>query len=80
MKEIRFALELQSDNLKVICSLLKNPVTENGDNQGEVTFTFNPKMRPCTKHIAIKYHHSHNLVAKGDVFIEHIETKEKSRI
>ena len=33
-------------------------------------------MRPCTKHIAIKYHHFRSFIANGDVEIKHVDTKE----
>ena len=34
-------------------------------------------MLPCTKHIAIKYHHFQRFVTNADVKINHINTKEQ---
>jgi histone deacetylase 1/2 len=45
------------------------------DNQGCVELANAPKMRPRTKHIAIKYHHFRTHVARGDVTIQWIDTK-----
>ena len=57
--------------------IFENPVTVHEDNQGSIALTVTPKIRPCTKHIAIKYHHLQSFVANGDVEIEHIDTKEQ---
>jgi hypothetical protein len=39
------------------------------DNRGSVELANAPKMRPCTKHIALKYHHFRSHVASGDIKI-----------
>ena len=36
-----------------------------------------PKFTPCTKHIAIKYHHFRKHVADGTISIHHIDTKQQ---
>lgn len=45
------------------------------DNKGCVELANAPKMRPRTKHIAIKYHHFRSHVARGDIKIQWIDTK-----
>jgi hypothetical protein len=45
------------------------------DNKGCVELANAPKMRPRTKHIAIKYHHFRSHVACGDIKIQWIDTK-----
>jgi len=45
------------------------------DNKGCVELATAPKMRPRTKHIALKYHHFRSHVANGDIKIKWIDTK-----
>jgi len=45
------------------------------DNKGCVELANAPKMRPRTKHIALKYHHFRSHVASGDIKIRWIDTK-----
>jgi hypothetical protein len=45
------------------------------DNKGCVELVVAPKMRPRTKHIAIKYHHFRSHIANGDIKIQWIDTK-----
>jgi hypothetical protein len=45
------------------------------DNKGCVELANAPKMRPRTKHIALKYHHFRSHVASGDIKINWIDTK-----
>ncbi len=45
------------------------------DNKGFVELANAPKMQPCTKHNALKYHHFHSHVASCDVKIKWIDTK-----
>ena len=45
------------------------------DNKGCVELAKTPKMRPRTRHIAIKYHHFREYVHKGLIQIEWIDTK-----
>ena len=70
-----FVLELQWDNPKVLCGIFKNPGMVHEDNQGVIALIVDPQIWPCTKHIAIKYHHFRSFFAKGDVVIKHIDTK-----
>jgi len=45
------------------------------DNRGALELAREPKFRPRTKHIATKYHHFRNAVAKGKIKILPIDTK-----
>ena len=55
MKKIEFVFKLQGDTLTVMSSIFENPVTVHEDNQGAITLAVALKIRPRTKHIAIKY-------------------------
>jgi hypothetical protein len=45
------------------------------DNKGCIELATTPKMRPRSKHIAIKYHHFRSHVANGNIKIKWIDTK-----
>ena len=47
------------------------------DNRGALELAREPKFRPRTKHIATKYHHFRNAVAKGQIRIFPIDTKDQ---
>ena len=47
------------------------------DKNGSVEIANTPKMRPRTKHIAIKCHHFRTYVSKGDIQIVKIDTSEQ---
>lgn len=47
------------------------------DNTGAYELTKAPKMRPCTKHIALKYHHFWEHVHNGTIKINLIGTKDQ---
>ena len=47
------------------------------DNNGAIELAKEPKYRPRTKHIAIKYHHFRDNVQSGKVEIKPIDTKEQ---
>jgi hypothetical protein len=44
------------------------------DNSGALQLARLPKMRPRTRHIAVKYHHFREAVAKGRISIQHVST------
>ena len=50
--------------------------TVHEDNRGCIDLVETPKMRPRTKHIALKYHHFRNHVRNKVVSVEYVETKE----
>ena len=70
---IRLLLELQSavifsDKPPVIhCTVFE-------DNKGCIDLVTAPKMRPRTKHIALKYHHFRSFVQDKTVSIQYVET------
>jgi hypothetical protein len=45
------------------------------DNKGCVDLANAPKLRPRTKHIALKYHHFHSHVENGSIKIQWIDSK-----
>jgi len=48
------------------------------DNSGVLEITKDPKMRPRTKHINIKYHHfRNNFVDRGEISLHAINTKDQ---
>ena len=67
MKENEFLLKLQVDTPTVLFNIFKIPVTVYEDNQGAIALAVSPQMRPCTKHIKIKYHHFQSFVTNGDI-------------
>ena len=68
--------ETKGGTPKVLCGLLKNPDMVQKYNQEAISLTVALKMKPCTKHITIKYHHFHNFVTKGDLDMTNVDTKE----
>ena len=53
-----------------------NPVTVQEYNQGKISLAFALQMQPCNKHITIKYNSFWSFIAKGDILIKHVGTKE----
>jgi len=47
------------------------------DNEGALELARTPKMRPRTKHIALKYHHFREHVRRGTIIPEPINTKDQ---
>ena len=47
------------------------------DNAGAIELARYPKMRPRTKHIAVKYHHFRDHVQKGGITIKPISTTDQ---
>ena len=47
------------------------------DNNGALEMAKAPKMRPRTKHVAIKYHHFRTHVVRGDMKLEKIDATEQ---
>ena len=45
------------------------------DNKGTLELAREPKFRPRTKYIATKYHHFWNTIAKGQIKILSVDTK-----
>ena len=47
------------------------------DNAGAIELARCPKLRPRTKHIAVKYHHFRDHVQQGDIMIKPISTNDQ---
>ena len=47
------------------------------DNKGCIELATEPKFRPRTKHIALKYHFFQSWVQKGLIKVFHIDTKQQ---
>ena len=46
------------------------------DNQGFISLTVAPHIRPLTNHIVIKYHHFQSFIPNGEASINHVDTKQ----
>ena len=68
MQELAGVIPMLSGSPKVHCTIFQ-------DNQGCIDLVKCPKMRPQTKHIALKYHHFRQHVLEGIVTVERIDTK-----
>ena len=53
-----------------------NTVQVYGDNQGAIALSKNPHLHERSKHIDICYHFQRDLVEKGDVSIDYINTSQ----
>ncbi|MEJ2116200.1 MAG: Ty1/Copia family ribonuclease HI, partial [Gammaproteobacteria bacterium] len=64
-----------------LCSLSEMDIVTHStvfeDNNGALELATAPKMRPRTKHIAIKYHHFREHVKRGTIKIQRVDTKEQ---
>lgn len=47
------------------------------DNSGALEMATNPKMRPRTKHINVKYHHFREAYERGDITIHKVSTEDQ---
>ena len=57
-------------NTRVHCKVFE-------DNTGAIEIAKNHKFRPRTKHINVRLHHFRDYVARGDISIHKIDTKEQ---
>ena len=71
LDELRTILPLPPSKPKVKCTIFE-------DNNSCIEIAKSPKMRPRTKHIAIKYHHFRQGVINGIYNILPIDTKEQT--
>ena len=62
-------------NFKIDTPITHSTVFE--DNNGALELAREPKYRPRTKHISIKYHHFREHVKEGKIKIEHVDTNEQ---
>ena len=70
LKELEVVIPRSDEVPKIHCSVFE-------DNIGCIDLVKTPRMRPRTKHIALKYHHFREQVRKKLVTTHHLETKEQ---
>ena len=63
----RFVFEVFLEELIVHCNALQ-------DKSGSIELTRLLKIRPCTKHINIMFHHFRDYVRKGLIHIQQVST------
>ena len=68
--ELSTYFDFNHDKAKVKCRVYE-------DNNGCLELANNPRYRPRTKHIALKYHHFREQVQKGRIDVTRIDTKEQ---
>ena len=70
IQQLEMTLNIESKRPSVKCKLFK-------DNNGAIELSKAPKIRPRTKHIALKYNHFWEHVQKGLIEINPIDTLEQ---
>ena len=70
LEQLEKTLNIELKRLSVKCKLFK-------DNNDAIELTKAPKIRPRTKHIALKYHHFREHFWKGMIEINPIDTLEQ---
>ena len=68
LRELKEAVPFSDTIPKIHCHIFE-------DNKGCIELVKTPRMRPRTKHIALKYHHFREQVKKGLISIHYIDTK-----
>ena len=68
LKEIQLVIPNSKETPTIHCSIFE-------DNKGCIDLVNTPRMRPRTKHIALKYHHFRSHVKNKLISIQHIETE-----
>ena len=67
LRELQPALSFITDIPTVHCTIFE-------DNKGCIDLVNVPKIRPRTKHIALKYHHFRSFVQNNTISIQYIDT------
>ena len=70
LKEINLVIPNSEDIPTIHCSIFE-------DNKGCIDLVKTPRMRPRTKHIALKYHHFRSHVRDKTISIQHIDTEKQ---
>ena len=70
LKEPSLVIPSEDATPKIHCTIFE-------DNKGCIDLVKAPKMRPRTKHIALKYHHFRSYIKKELISIHYIETTMK---
>ena len=68
LTELQPALSFSVNTPMVHCTIFE-------DNKGCIDLVNVPKIRPRTKHIALKYHHFRSFVRNKKISVQYIETK-----
>ena len=66
----KFGIDIYGDAVNVYCHCFE-------DNSSALELAKLPKMRPCTKHINICYHHYREYVRQGEIKIHAINTNDQ---
>lgn len=69
-RELNKLFKSQTPKPTILCKLFE-------DNNGALTLAKDPKYRPRTKHIALKYHHFRSYVKSGEIEVLPIDTKDQ---
>ena len=80
MRDLLPLREILKELSKILDFKITTPITHSTvfeDNNGALELANQPKYRPRTKHISIKYHHFRDQVIKGQVRIMAINTKDQ---
>ena len=67
LEQLEKTLNIKSKRPSVKCKVFE-------DNNGAIELAKAPKIHPCTKHIALKYHHFREQIRKGLIEINPIDT------
>ena len=67
IEQLEKTLNIESKRPSVKCKVFE-------DNNGAIELAKAPKIRPRTKHIALKYHHYRKHIRKGLIEINPIDT------
>ena len=70
LEQLYKTLNIESKRPSVKCKVFE-------DNNGAIELAKAPKNCPCTKHIALKYHHFREHIRKGLIKINPIDTLEQ---
>ena len=70
LEQFEKTLNIESKRPSVKCRVFEY-------NNGAIELSMAPNIRPCTKHISLKYHHFREHVCKGLIEINLIDTLEK---
>lgn len=62
--------------LQISGTVPKNAIVIYTDNQGAIKLAENPIFQKQSKHIAVKYHYTRDLVQSGEITLEYKKTQE----
>ena len=70
LNELQPVISFSSTSPVIRCNIFE-------DNKGCIDLVTTPKIRPRTKHIALKYHHFRSFVQNKTITIEYVDTKDQ---